>query len=182
MCMSNVPGNRNKAFWLWFLCEKQRYLLRSCRRASLFLEPDFTMLPYNNTNIAFGFLHVEIFRDEQRKHNTTSYIKPVPFLINFISCRKKKSDGHAQKCLGMQARNSFANVLTLVVFVFFFPPFLLVIVAYSYGQQWLWAKHAAAGTHELGARRYNYITSWRHSTKLGSSSTVGQHSTKLGSW
>ena len=122
------------------------------------------------------------FSEERCKHNTTSYLKPFPFLINFISCRKKKSDGQAQKCLSMQARNSFANVLTLVVFVFFFPPFLLVIVAYSYGQQWLWAKHAPAGTHELGARRYNYSMSGRHSTELGSCGTAGRHSTELGSW
>jgi len=70
----------------------------------------------------------KIFREEQCKHNTTSYLKPFPFLINFISCRKKKSDGQAQKSLGMQVRNSFANILfsaTSFGRVFFFLPFCL---------------------------------------------------------
>ncbi|KAG0536063.1 hypothetical protein BDA96_03G032200 [Sorghum bicolor] len=62
----------------------------------------------------------------------------------------------------MQVRNWFAMyvlfcsvLLPLWSSCSFSIPFLLVIVAYSYGQQWwLWVKQLWPGTHELGARRY----------------------------
>ena len=78
-------GNRNKASWLWFLCEKQRYLLRSCRRASLFPEPGFMLLLYNNTSIAFGFLHALGKFSERDIANTTEHHISSLFRFSLIS-------------------------------------------------------------------------------------------------
>ena len=64
---------------------------------------------------------------ERNNANTTQHHISSLFRFSLISFPvwKKKSDGQAQKYLGMQVRNSFANVLTLVVFVFFSLPFCL---------------------------------------------------------
>ena len=178
--MSNVPGNRNKAFWLWFLCEKQRYLLRSYRRASLVLR---CFLQQHQRSLWFS-VRLGKFPEKNNANTTQHHI--LSFfcfsLISFPVERKKKVMARPRNALACKRGIHFANVLTLVVFVFFSPPLLLIIIGYSYGQQWLWAKHATAGTHELGARRSNYSTSGRHNIELGSCSTAGRHSIELDSW